>query len=193
MTRAVDEPTLAFASAGEWERWLEGRHESSRGIWLKFAKKRSGIPSVTHSEALDLALCFGWIDGQLLPLNDAFYRQRFTPRALRSRWSQINVARVAALERDGRMRAAGRAEVERAQADGRWEAAYPGQRSATVPDDLQRALDANPAASRFFAALDATNRYAIIYRVGDARRSQTREQRIARFVAMLAAGEKLHP
>jgi len=193
VTRAVDEPTLAFASAGEWERWLEGRHESSRGIWLKFAKKRSGIPSVTHSEALDLALCFGWIDGQLLPLNDAFYRQRFTPRALRSRWSQINVARVAALERDGRMRAAGRAEVERAQADGRWEAAYPGQRSATVPDDLQRALDANPAASRFFAALDATNRYAIIYRVGDARRSQTREQRIARFVAMLAAGEKLHP
>jgi uncharacterized protein YdeI (YjbR/CyaY-like superfamily) len=129
----------------------------------------------------------------VLPLDDAFYRQRFTPRALRSRWSQINVARVAELERDGRIRAAGRAEVERAQADGRWEAAYPGQRSATVPDDLQRALDANPAASRFFAALDATNRYAIIYRVGDARRPQTREQGIARFVAMLAAGEKLHP
>jgi uncharacterized protein YdeI (YjbR/CyaY-like superfamily) len=188
-----EQPTLFFASAADWERWLERSHERSPGVWLRIAKKSSGVASVSHSDALDSALCFGWIDGQRAPLDERFFLQRFTPRKPRSRWSQNNVERVGALEQAGRMRAPGSAEVERARADGRWAAAYPGQRTATVPDDLQRALDANPAAREFFATLDSANRYAILYRVGDARRPQTREQRIARFVAMLAAGETLHP
>jgi len=188
-----DEPTLAFASAAEWERWLERSHAHSRGVWIKHAKKGSGIASVTHSDALDSALCFGWIDALRRPLDAEFFLQRYTPRRPRSRWSQNNAKRVAALERAGRVRAAGAAEVERAKADGRWDAAYPGQRSASVPEDLQRALDANPAAREFFATLDAVNRYAILYRIHDARRAQTRAQRIERFVAMLAAGERIHP
>ena len=193
MPRTDEEPELAFATADDWERWLERHHERPSGVWLRVAKKGAGVPSVTHSEALDVALCFGWIDARGAPVDDRFWLLRFTPRAPRSRWSQNNVDRIAALERAGRMREAGRAEVERAKADGRWEAAYPGRRSATVPEDLQRALDANPAARDFFATLDSANRYAILYRVHEARRPRTREQRIERFVAMLAAGEKIHP
>ena len=139
------EPTLAFASAAAFEDWLERHHGACAAIWLKLAKKGAGVASVTYSEALDAALCFGWIDGQKAPLDERFWLQRFTPRGRRSRWSQNNRDRVDALEREGRMRAAGSAEVERARTDGRWEAAYAGPRAATVPDDLQAALDANPA------------------------------------------------
>jgi uncharacterized protein YdeI (YjbR/CyaY-like superfamily) len=190
---ADDEPTLSFASASDWRRWLEAHHGQASGVWLKLAKKGAGVASVSYSDALDVALCFGWIDARKGALDERFWMQRFTPRSARSRWSQRNRDRIAALARDGHMRPSGEAEVERAKADGRWDAAYPGQRTATVPADLEAALDANPAARDFFATLDAANRYAILYRVGEPRRPQTRAARIERFVAMLAAGEKIHP
>ena len=193
MTPRGELPTLRFASASELERWLEHWHERSPGLWLQFAKKGTGVASVTYAEAVELALCFGWIDGQRLALDATFFRQRFTPRGPRSRWSQINRDKATALAHAGRMRPAGSAQVARATADGRWEAAYPGQRSAAVPDDLQEALAANPAASASFATLDSANRYAILYRVHDAKRPATRAARIARYVEMLVAGERLHP
>ena len=185
-------PQLAFASAAEFEAWLEENAASSPGIWLRFAKKRSGVPSVTPAEAVEAALCFGWIDGQGAPLDERFWLVRFTPRGRRSRWSARNRDLATALAAAGRMRPAGAAEIERAKADGRWDAAYPGQATATVPDDLRAALDANPAAAAFFDGLDRANRYAILYRVHEARRPATRAARIERFVAMLAAGERIH-
>ena len=183
---------LAVATAAEFEAWLEHEGASSPGIWLRFSKKGSGVPSVTYDEALEAALCFGWIDGQGAPLDERFWLVRFTPRGRRSKWSERNRDLAGGLVAAGRMRAAGAAEIERAKADGRWEAAYPGQRSATVPDDLRAALDANPAAAAFFEGLDRGNRYAILYRVHDAKRPATRAARIERFVAMLAAGERIH-
>ena len=187
-----DLPTLPFASAAAWEAWLEDEHARAGGVWLKIAKKDTGVASVTHAEALDVALCFGWIDGQRRALDATWFLQRFTPRKRGSRWSQINVAKVARLTADGRMRPAGLAQVEAARADGRWASAYAGQRTATVPDDLRAALDANPAAAAFFATLRGANRYAVLYRVQDAKRPETRARRIERFVAMLERGETLH-
>ena len=184
---------LEVASGAEFEAWLEREGASSPGIWLRFSKKGSSVPSVTYDEALDAALCFGWIDGQGAPLDERSWLVRFTPRGRRSKWSQRNRDLAGALIAAGRMREAGAAEIERAKADGRWEAAYPSQRTATVPDDLRAALDANPVAAAFFEALDRANRYAILYRVHDAKRPATRAARIERFVAMLAAGEKIHP
>src|SRR5947208_2550551 len=143
------QPIISFASQEEWEAWLQAHHQSSSGIWMKIAKKGSGVDTVQHPEALEVALCYGWIDGQRASLDDRFFLQKFTPRGPRSRWSRINRDKVLALERQGRMQPAGRAQVERARADGRWDAAYEGQRTATVPEDLQRALDANPAAGAF--------------------------------------------
>ena len=185
-------PRLAFASAIEFEAWLEREGANSPGVWLRLSKKGSGVPSVSYDEALDAALCFGWIDGQGAPLDERFWLVRFTPRGRRSKWSQRNRDLTGGLIAAGRMREAGTAEIERAQADGRWETAYPGQRTATVPDDLRAALDANPAAAAFFEGLDRANRYAILYRVHDAKRPATRAARIERFVAMLAAGERIH-
>ncbi|MEA2294456.1 MAG: hypothetical protein QOE86_2095 [Solirubrobacteraceae bacterium] len=158
------------------------------------AKKATGIPSIDWAQGVECALCFGWIDGQRDRDPDpGYFRQRFTPRRKRSRWSKVNREKVAALIDAGLMTEAGIAEVERAQADGRWEAAYDAQSTAAVPDDLRAALDAQPAAAEAFAGLDSRNRYAILYRVGDAKRPATREKRIATFVAMLARGERLHP
>ena len=182
----------AFASADEFEAWLEREGASSPGVWLRFAKKGSGVASVTYDEALEAALCFGWIDGHRAPLDERFWLVRFTPRGRRSKWSQRNRDLADGLIAASRMRDAGAAEIERAKADGRWEAAYPGQRAATVPDDLRAALDLNPAAAAFFDGLDRANRYAILYRVHDAKRPATRAARIERFVAMLAAGERIH-
>jgi uncharacterized protein YdeI (YjbR/CyaY-like superfamily) len=182
----------AFASAQAWEAWLEREHASAPGVWLKIAKRGSGVASVEVAEAVAVALCFGWIDGQVAKHDAAFFLQRYTPRRKRSRWSRINRDRAVALIADGRMRAAGLAQVEAARADGRWEAAYAGPASATVPADLQAALDASPAAAAFFSTLRGANRYAILYRVHDARRPETRAGRIARFVAMLERGETLH-
>jgi len=163
-------PVLLFAASSELEGWLEENHAESPGVWLKIAKKGVEPPSVTYGEALELALCFGWIDSQKRGLDERHFLQRFTPRRLGGRWSKINRGKAEALLAAGAMRPAGRAEVEAAKADGRWEAAYEGQRTAKVPADLQRELDAKPAAADFFAGLDNANRYAIVYRLGEAKK-----------------------
>jgi uncharacterized protein YdeI (YjbR/CyaY-like superfamily) len=188
----ADLPTLSFASQEEWEAWLEANH-SSAGVWMKIAKKSSGIESVTHPEALEAALCHGWIDGQRKRLDDEFFLQKFTPRTPRSPWSRINRDKAERLVEEGRMRPHGLAEMERAKADGRWDAAYEPQSKAPVPDDLQRELDQRPDAAAFFAALDSRNRYAILYRLQDAKRPETRARRLAEFVAMLEEHRKIYP
>ena len=185
-------PVLPFASPATFRAWLEEHHATSKGIWLKIAKKGSGVPTVTYAEALDEALCYGWIDGQKGALDEVFFLQRFTPRGPRSKWSKINVDKADALAAAGRMRAAGRAEVEKAKADGRWEAAYDPQSKATVPEDFQAALDANPQAAKFFATLTGANRYAVLYRIHEAKKPETRAKRIEKFVGMLERGETVH-
>jgi uncharacterized protein YdeI (YjbR/CyaY-like superfamily) len=185
-------PVLPFESADAWEAWLDAHHGESPGVWLQIAKKASGIPTVTYAEALEVALCYGWIDGQKSGYDADYFLQRFTPRRSRSKWSKINVDKVAELTMAGRMRPAGVAQVEAAKADGRWDAAYGGMATTTVPDDLQAALDANPAAADFFAGISRTNRYAVLYRVHDARRPDTRARRIAMIVEMLAEGRTFH-
>ena len=185
-------PVLAFESAEAWEAWLEENHGSAEGIWLKMAKKASGLPTVAHGDAVESALCFGWIDGQRRGLDETHYLQRYTPRRRGSIWSKINRENATRLIEEGRMRPAGLREVDLAKADGRWDNAYSGQRAATVPADLQRELDANPRAAAFFESLDATNRYAILFRVETSKRPETRAARIQKFVAMLAAGERIH-
>ena len=184
-------PTMFFSSVADWADWLEANH-ASPGVWIKVAKKASGIESVTTAEALDVALCFGWIDSRREALDEQYFLQRYTPRQPRGRWSRINREKVERMTAEGRMRGAGLAEVERAKADGRWDAAYDGQRAATIPDDLQRELDSRPAAKAFFETLNSQNRYAILYRLSDAKRPETRARRLAKFVAMLEAGEKIH-
>jgi uncharacterized protein YdeI (YjbR/CyaY-like superfamily) len=185
-------PVLLFAEPSALEAWLGGNHRSSQGLWLKIAKKGAAEPSVTYAEALELALCFGWIDSQKRGLDERHFLQRFTPRRPRGRWSKINREKAEVLIAAGRMRPAGLAEVEAAKADGRWEAAYEGQRSAKIPPDLQRELDGNPAAREFFASLDSANRYAIVYRLEEAKKPETRERRLRKFVAMLERAEKIH-
>jgi uncharacterized protein YdeI (YjbR/CyaY-like superfamily) len=182
-------PKLPFASESEWEEWLEQNHAASGGVWIKMAKKDTGIESVRYPEVLESALCFGWIDGRREALDERFFLQRFTPRRERSRWSRINREKVERMIFEGRMRPAGLAEVERAKADGRWEAAYESQRNSTVPDDLQRELDARPSARAAFTELSRQDRFAILYRLQDAKRPETRARRVAEFVAMLDAGD----
>jgi uncharacterized protein YdeI (YjbR/CyaY-like superfamily) len=189
---AADDPTLTFASADDWEEWLGESGASAAGVWIKVAKKGSGIASVTHAEALDVALCFGWIDGQRKSFDERYFLQRFTPRRPRSIWSQRNREHIERLTAAGRMRPAGRREVDAAKADGRWDAAYEAQGSAEVPDDLQRELDADPQAAAFFATLSSQNRYAILFRLATAKRPETRARRLATFVEMLRNGETLH-
>jgi uncharacterized protein YdeI (YjbR/CyaY-like superfamily) len=183
---------MGFASAADWTTWLEREHERSPGLWLKIVKKDADAPGVTHAEALEAALCFGWIDSQARGLDDTHWLQRFTPRRARGRWSKINREAAQALIDRGAMRPAGLRQVEAAQADGRWAAAYAGARTAIVPDDLQAALDADPEAAAFFATLSGANRYAILYRLQDAKRPETRARRLATYVAMLRARETLH-
>jgi uncharacterized protein YdeI (YjbR/CyaY-like superfamily) len=180
-------PVIAFASDAEWERWLEENHATD-GAWIKMAKKGTGIDSVRYPEVLDTALCFGWIDGRREALDESWFLQRYTPRRPRSNWSRINRDKAERLMAEGRMRPSGLAEVERAKADGRWEAAY---EVHTVPEDLQRELDARPAAAAFFAGLGSQRRYAILYQLREAKRPETRARRLAKFVAMLEAGETL--
>lgn len=188
-----DLPIVSFASQDEWETWLADEHASSPGLWLKIAKKDAGQKTVSYAEALEVALCFGWIDGQKRALDETHWLQRFTPRTARSRWSRINRDKAQALIEAGRMRPAGLREVELARADGRWEAAYEGQRSIGVPDDLAEALAANEAALEFFGKLSGANRYAVLYRINEAKLPQTRARRIATYVAMLADGKTIHP
>jgi uncharacterized protein YdeI (YjbR/CyaY-like superfamily) len=185
--------TILFPSPEAWEGWLEENHASCEGVRIKMAKKAVEIDSVRFPEVLESALCFGWIDGRREALDERHFLQRFTPRRRRSRWSRINRETAERLIADRRMRPAGLAEVERARADGRWDTAYEGQRRSTVPPDLQRELDARPRAGAFFAGLGSQNRYAIIYRLHDAKRPETRARRLAKFVAMLEAGETIHP
>lgn len=193
MTAGTDLPIIAFASPGAWEAWLEEHHASSSGLWLKIAKKASGIETVSYAEALDAALCHGWIDGQVNKFDEDYYLQRFTPRRPRSKWSQVNREKVTKLIERGRMKPAGLREIERAKADGRWDAAYEPQSKATVPDDLRTALEKNDEAREFFETLNSANRYAILYQIQDARKPETRARRIEKFVAMLAERKKLYP
>ncbi|MGV9453088.1 YdeI/OmpD-associated family protein [Streptomyces sp. NPDC003635] len=188
-----DLETVAFESAEAFEAWLGENHALSPGIWLKLRKKAPGIVALDYAQALGVALCYGWIDGQKAKFDDQWWLQRFTPRTRRSKWSKVNRDKAAALIAQGRMRPPGQAEIDRAKADGRWEAAYDSAKTATVPDDLAAALAANPVAADFFRTLDGANRYAILYRIQEAKKAETRARRIEKYVAMLARGEKLHP
>jgi uncharacterized protein YdeI (YjbR/CyaY-like superfamily) len=185
-------PVIAFASAEEWSAWLDRHAEQSAGLWVRFARSGSGIPSVTHAEVLEEAIRHGWIDGQRRRLDDRWWLQRFGPRSRRSTWSKVNRATAERLIAEGRMTPAGVREVERARADGRWDAAYDPPSAAQVPDDLAAAFDRRPEAREFFATLDSRNRYAVLYRIQTAKRPETRVRRIETFVEMLARGETLH-
>jgi uncharacterized protein YdeI (YjbR/CyaY-like superfamily) len=185
-------PIQSFASQRKWEDWLAEHHGTSKGLWLKIAKKDSGTDTVTYAEALDAALCYGWIDGQKGALDDTFWLQKFTPRGPKSKWSKINREKALALIDAKRMKPAGLAAVEQARRDGRWEQAYDSQSKASVPEDLQTELDRNPEAAAFFATLDRVNRYAVLYRIHDAKKPETRARRIEKFVGMLARHEKVH-
>ncbi|KES07840.1 hypothetical protein BU52_07920 [Streptomyces toyocaensis] len=186
-------PVRAFGTQADWEEWLAGHHGDAGGVWVKIPRKGSGAAGIDYATALESALCYGWIDGHKKGLDDTYWLQRFTPRRPRSRWSAVNRQKALDLIGQGRMRPPGLREVERARADGRWEAAYASPRTAVVPDDLRAALDAAPGARDFFATLDSRNRYAILHRIEEAKRPQTRAARIEKFVAMLAEGKTLHP
>jgi uncharacterized protein YdeI (YjbR/CyaY-like superfamily) len=190
---ADDPPVKVFASQETWEQWLDRNHGNEEGVWLKVAKKSSGKRTVTVPEALEIALCYGWIDGQRKAFDENHFLQRFTPRRLRSRWSKINRDSATALIERGRMRPPGLAEVERAKADGRWAAAYDSPSKIQPTPELLAALEASPKAKALFEELDSQNRYAILYRVHDAKRAETRTRRIEKFVEMLSRGETPYP
>ena len=187
-----DLPVMELASAEAWDKWLAKHHASSPGVWLKIAKKGTGVATVTMPEVIETALCWGWIDGLRHRHDDVYFRQRMTPRKRRSRWSQINRDKAEALIAAGRMQPAGHREVEAARADGRWTPPTRARGPSTVPDDLTKALRRNAAARRAFEQLDSRNRYAILYRIQDAKRSETRARRIEQFVTMLAEGRTIH-
>ena len=185
-------PILSFVDFADFSDWLGRQSSDCAGLWLRLAKKGSPTPSLSKQDAIDAALCHGWIDGQLEKFDAHHWLVRFTPRKPRSKWSQINRRRAGELMREGRIQATGLAQIQAAQRDGRWEAAYQPASEATVPQDLQDALDANADAAAFFATLGAANRYAILYRIGAVKRSETRARKIAEFVAMLERGETIH-
>ena len=193
MTKAVELPTLPFESKKKWADWLAKQHDKSTGVWLKLAKKDSRIPSVTYEEALDVALCYGWIDGQKKGFDDRYWLQKFTPRGPRSIWSKINTEKAEKLIASGEMKPAGLKAVEAARQDGRWEAAYSSQKNMSVPEDFQAALDKYRKAKDFFATLNSVNRYAILFRIQTAKKAETRTKRIQQFLEMLERGEKLYP
>jgi uncharacterized protein YdeI (YjbR/CyaY-like superfamily) len=185
-------PVAEFASAGDWGKWLGKHHDSAKELWLRIAKKGASEKTVTRAEALEVALCYGWIDGQARSESEAYWLQRFTPRTRRSKWSKINCEAAEALITAGKMKPSGLAAVEAAKADGRWDAAYASPRNMTVPEDLARALAKRAKAKRLFSRLDAQNRYAILYRIHDAKRPDTRARRIAKYVDMLDRGETIY-
>jgi uncharacterized protein YdeI (YjbR/CyaY-like superfamily) len=193
MNVPTDLPMLLFPTQADWEAWLDAHHAEAAGVWLQIAKKGQGVTSASYAEALEVALCYGWIDGQKQRFDERFYLQRFTPRRARSIWSKVNVAKATQLIEAGRMQPAGLAEVERAKADGRWQAAYAPQSSAAVPEELQTLLDAHPQAKAFFEQLNSTNRYAFCFRVQTAKKPETRRARAQKFVAMMEAGELFYP
>jgi uncharacterized protein YdeI (YjbR/CyaY-like superfamily) len=190
----VELPELMVADAAAWRTWLNGNHAKSLGVRLVLAKKGASHPTtLSYEEALDEAICFGWIDGKLGRRDSTTFLRRFTPRNVRSRWSQRNVVIAERLSASGRMHRSGDEEVRRAKADGRWDAAYASQRGAVVPEDLARALEAKPRAQAMFQTLTGANRYSIVYRIGSAKRVETRARRVEQFVEMLARGETIHP
>ncbi len=192
MPTSSDLPVLAFASQSKWADWLAKNHDTSDGLWMKVAKKDSGIPSVTIVEALDMALCYGWIDGQRGSFDDKYYLQKYTPRRPKSTWSKINVEKVKRLIASGQMQPAGLKAIEVAKADGRWEKAYDGQRTMTVPKDFQAALNKNKKAKAFFETLNSVNRYAILFRIHNVKKEETRTRKIKQFIEMLEKNEKIY-
>lgn len=193
MKKPDDLAVLSFEKQQDWEAWLAEHHADMKGVWLKIAKKDTNISSVNYSDALDSALCYGWIDGQKAAYDEQYWLQKFTPRGAKSIWSKVNCARAEALIAANRMQPAGMQQIERARADGRWDAAYEGQSKITVPLDLQRELDNNQKAQDFFNTLDSANRYAVLFRIHTAKKPETRTARIQKFVEMLEKGQKIHP
>jgi uncharacterized protein YdeI (YjbR/CyaY-like superfamily) len=190
--KTTEFPIKPFPSKTKWAEWLAKQHDKSAGVWLKLAKKDSGIPSVTYEEALDVALCYGWIDGQKKSLDHRYWLQKFTPRGSKSIWSKINTEKAERLIAAGEMKPAALKAVEAARQDGRWDAAYASQKNITIPEDFQAALDKNKKAKTFFATLNSANRYAILFRIRTAKKAETRAKRIQQFIQMLERGEKLH-
>jgi uncharacterized protein YdeI (YjbR/CyaY-like superfamily) len=190
---AGESPILDCEHPAAWEQWLARNHDTAAGAWLRLAKKGADFRSLTHADALDVALCYGWIDAQKKPEDASAWLERYTPRGTRSIWSKINCQKATALIACGRMKPSGLVEVERAKQDGRWARAYDSPRSATVPEDFQSALDKNAKAKAFFAILESHNRYAILFRIQTVKKAETRARKISEFVAMLARHEKIHP
>ncbi|MDQ2831429.1 MAG: YdeI/OmpD-associated family protein [Chloroflexota bacterium] len=186
-------PLVLFDSLQEWESWLDAHHARPQGVWLKIAKKGAPVSSVSYADALDAALCYGWIDGQKKPYDSAFWLQKFTPRRPKSGWSKINTGKAIRLIEAGAMTPAGQREVDAAKQDGRWDAAYESQSNLTIPDDFQVELDRHPQAKAFFDTLNKVNRYAMCYRIATAKKPETRQARIDKFIVMLAQGEKIYP
>lgn len=186
-------PTLTFTRQEDWETWLEANAEDVPGVWLRIAKRSAEQPTVSYAQALESALCYGWIDGQKQAESEHYWLQRFTPRTAKSIWSKINKTKAEALVASGRMRPTGLRAIDLAKRDGRWEAAYSSASTSVVPDDLQQALDSNPKAKQFFATLNSQNRYAILFRIQNVKKAETRAKKIAQFIDMLNNGEKLHP
>jgi uncharacterized protein YdeI (YjbR/CyaY-like superfamily) len=185
-------PVQHFERQKDWANWLTKNHRSSHGLWLQFAKKGADIPSISYDEAVEVALCFGWIDGQKQTHSEQFWLQKFTRRSDKSIWSKINKNKALALIKTGKMKPAGLQEVERAKSDGRWDAAYDSASKATVPSDFQSALDNSVRAKSFFGTLDSRNRYAILFRIQTAKKAETRAKKITQFVQMLERHEKVH-
>jgi uncharacterized protein YdeI (YjbR/CyaY-like superfamily) len=188
----VPDPIRLFATQAAWADWLEKYHRKSRGLWLRLAKKGSRLQSITYSQALEVALCYGWIDGQKRAENEQAWLQRFVPRSAKSIWSKINREKAIALIANGQMKAAGLEAIDVAKKAGRWDAAYDSPKGATVPDDFQAALDASPRAREFFQALDCANRYAVLFRIQTVKKAETRARKIREFVAMLERNERIH-
>ncbi|HXD10845.1 MAG TPA: YdeI/OmpD-associated family protein [Anaerolineales bacterium] len=192
MLKPTGLPTLPFESKKKWVDWLAKHHDKSMGVWLKLGKKGTRIPSVTYEEALDVALCYGWIDGQKGSFDDKYWLQKFTPRGSKSIWSKINTEKVERLIKSGEMTPAGLKAIEAAKKDGRWEAAYASQKNISIPDDFQAALNTNKKAKAFFETLKSAERYSFLFRIQTAKKAETRAKRIQQFVEMLARNEKLH-
>jgi len=192
-TALTDLLMLSFGRQKDWAVWLDKNHATSSGVWLKLAKKASGVQSITYDEALEVALCHGWIDGQKKSYDETSWLQKFTPRGPKSIWSKINTEKAQRLIESGKMKPAGLKAVESARQDGRWDAAYASPSKAVVPDDLQAELDRNAQARAFFATLDSRNRYAILHRIHTAKKAETRARRIEQFVSMLEKKEKIYP
>ena len=191
--KSTELPTLPSANKKKWADWLARQHDKSTGVWLQIAKKDAGIPSVTYEEALDVALCYGWIDGQKKGFDDKYWLQKFTPRTAKSIWSKINTEKAERLIASGEMKPAGLQAIEAAKQDGRWDAAYASQKNISVPEDFQTTLDKNIIAKKFFATLNSVNRYAILFRIHNAKKPEMRARKIQQFIEMLERNEKIYP